>query len=125
MLLQTGTHSVWLELLTSIVEKMTERLGILNRSCYISIPLWTILTILKFFSVKGYITAILCFFSGMYIVASMILVGLSCVMEVMVLGVHHHGENGKDVPLWARKMLIEKLGPCLLSRAIRFQSTSF
>ena len=57
--------------------------------------------------------------------ASMVLVGLSCLMEIIVLNVHYRGENGKNLPNWARKMFLEKCGKYLLPGSNRYQSRLF
>jgi hypothetical protein len=47
-------------------------------------------------------------FTGLYFAVSMLLVGLSLVMAVFVLNVHHRGDvKGKTVPSWARRYLLQ------------------
>jgi len=46
--------------------------------------------------------------AGMYFAASMILVGLSLVLAICVLNVHHRGDvAGIPLPAWLRKLLLE------------------
>jgi len=43
----------------------------------------------------------------------MLLVSLSLILSVLVLNVHHRGDIvGRKVPVWARKLFLEKLGRC-------------
>ncbi|XP_060553550.1 neuronal acetylcholine receptor subunit alpha-7-like [Ruditapes philippinarum] len=45
---------------------------------------------------------------GLYFAVSMLLVGLSLVMSVFVLNVHHRGDvKGKTVPSWTRRYLLQ------------------
>ncbi|XP_071169768.1 neuronal acetylcholine receptor subunit alpha-10-like isoform X1 [Mytilus edulis] len=52
---------------------------------------------------------------GMYFASSMTLVALSCFMTVMVLNLHYRGENGRKVPSWVRKLIINRLGVLVCS----------
>ncbi|WAQ96003.1 ACHA6-like protein [Mya arenaria] len=50
------------------------------------------------------------FLGGTYFAVSMMLVGLSLVLAVLVLNVHHRGDiPGKIVPKWSRTFFLEKL----------------
>ena len=47
------------------------------------------------------------FAAGTYFAVSMVLVGLSLVLAVLVLNVHHRGDiPGKAVPSWARRLFL-------------------
>ncbi|CAC5411102.1 CHRNA10 [Mytilus coruscus] len=51
----------------------------------------------------------------MYFASSMTLVALSCFMTVTVLNLHYRGENGRKVPSWVRKLIINRLGVLVCS----------
>ncbi|XP_060067251.1 neuronal acetylcholine receptor subunit alpha-9-like [Ylistrum balloti] len=57
---------------------------------------------------------------GMYFAASMVLVSLSCTMTVIVLMFHSRGCSGRKIPLWAKRIFIEKLGKLFCSQSGKY-----
>ena len=46
----------------------------------------------------------------------MVLVSMSCVLTVVVLNVFYRGTNGRRVPQWAQKYILQGLGRIVCSR---------
>lgn len=62
--------------------------------------------------------------SGVYFACSMLLVSFSCLMTVVVLGMHYKGSHGREMPLIVRTIFFDYIAKFVCMNTVRKRANS-